>query len=797
MISAPSGPWTSGCDSYSDATQVADTAYRWGVNIVSKGGIPRTRPGFNCIPTGLTGIARGMTIFTPKDGIPHIVIAVESKIYTLEYPFDGSFSQITGLAFDTTGPIVFCSAIQNVTEAADGTLTLISPIPILMIGDGETRTGYWDGLNARHLDPTKAPNGPSETPPMLWMQYSGNRLWGCAKNSPLLRASNIVNPLKFTEEDVLTEGGSLTLPANITGLGQAPDFQSLIVFTDQTTSRVQSSILQRELWQTTNGFQTMLLPGIGCASGKSITIQYGITWWYSHGGLIGLDQAVQTYRTSRIHFQDQSMNWSKSNLSPDITGICVGTYGNYLSVSVPSGDLYNAHSWILDQSWALDQSISDAYAAIRSPSWNGIFTGIRPVEWANASINGINRCFALSMDYLPSNSADNTTGVSNGANVRVSVPVPISNAPGYPVGTTTMNLDSDFARVGQTFTVVGEIGSLVHTITAAASTSITFTPALISPVVDQQLIVVVQIFQVSRVGGGGYEGGTTQIGLSGTGVIDNGQTFTIDGEAGQPIHTVTHHTEIVVGMNPPRTSGITFTNDPIAFRPLAGINVWEIFTKAHVDVGPDSSDAIRHKRIGCSLETKVLGKDDNYKDFRYVEIDCEDVSGTVDVTVSFAPLRGGYKSVLTKTIQSSQWNVVNGTTVIAIDTFQWNSYRLQSRVIRGESNQEKSIDSGFEGVESEFTRATDRGFSILVEWIGKMSIRNIRMSADPLPQNVEGFVEKIEDTDRRVQMSGAQSLETTTPPTPDQIGIDGDFLISSYSGPTSRRWTETLYQSLT
>ena len=86
-----------------------------------------------------------------------------------------------------------------------------------------------------------------------------------------------------------------------------PDFKNLIVFTDQTLSGVQSNILDRTQWALTPGFQSVIYPAIGCAAGKSIVNQYGVTWWFSHGGFISIDQAVQTYRSSRTHFQDQAM----------------------------------------------------------------------------------------------------------------------------------------------------------------------------------------------------------------------------------------------------------------------------------------------------------------------------------------------------------------------------------------------------------------------------------------------------------------------------------------------------------
>jgi hypothetical protein len=623
------GPWLSGCDSYSDTTTVGQGYYRWLVNGMSRGGLPRTRTGNNCIPVSTIGFPRGLTVFTPNSGIPHLVVAIGSQILKCPYPFTSAFTAIPGLTFQTNNPVVFKSTIQNVTEATDGTLTVIDPLNVLMICQKDNRTGYWDGTNARHLDPTKAPNGPSETPSFEWMEWSGNRLWG--SQGGRLRASNLENPLKFTEEDILAEGGALTLPDDITGITRTPDFKNLIVFTAQTTSSVQSNILHRPDWQITPGFQTEIFPNIGCASGKSPITQYGVTWWFSHGGLMSIDQALSTYRTSRIHFEDNAMQWSKTNLSPDISGICCGSFENYLMVATPSGDRFNAHTWVMDQAYQMEQAISDFYSFIRAPTWNGLWTGIRPVEFVTAVIHGRQRCFALSYDYP----ADGSTQAQN--------------------------------------------------------------------------------------------------------------------------------------------------------------NVWELFVPERIDVGRDKNGATVQKRISSSLETKVLSAGD-YKDFRYIEIDCEDISGVVDITISYAPLRGGYKQVQTKKVVASQWNVVNGQTTIAVDTFSWNSYRPQSRFVRAQNEfgVNDSSDKNYEGVESLYPRQTDHGFSVLIEWTGQMSIRYVRLITDSSIQDPEGKVELDETTDRHVQMSGFQGIDTTAP----VVLVDGLDLTSEFVSSNTRRWVEHFYSSM-
>lgn len=625
-----SGPWTTGLDSFSEPMIVSASSYRWSTNTVSRGGSIRTRQGLNCIPTNVDGKPRGIAVFTPNNGIPAIVVAIGSNIYKSDYPFTDGFELIAGINFNSFGPVIMKQCVINATTNADGSRTIVDPLPVLMIGDGQTRTAYWDGTTARHLDPSI-----NETPVFKWMEWSNNRLWG--SNGKSVRASDLANPLQFLEEDILAEGGSLNFPSEVTGIGQTSDFKNLLVFTDQTTSAIQSNILDRFQWALTPGFQSMIFPNIGCASGKSVINQYGTTWWMSHGGLISIDQAVQTYRSSRIHFQDQAMSWSKGNLSPNISDICAGTYENYLVISVPSGDIYNSHTWVMDQSWGLEQAISDVYAAVRAPRWDGIWTGIRPVEWVTAIVNGRNRCFVLSYDY-PS----------------------------------------------------------------------------------------------------------------------------------------------------------TGSNDPQS-------NVWEAFVPSRLDVSrsvaighPISNDDANYRPIYASVETRLLGMDGQYKSFRFAEIDIGEIEGVVNLSASVAGRRGGYKQILSKELVASQWNMVNGRTTISTDTFEFDSFRPQARVVRSVSDNHQTGDNSYEGVESNYERLCDYGFSLLIEWTGQLSIRGARIYCDPYPQDIEGVCEVDETTDRHVRMDGLQYVEDTAPPN----AIDGVAFVSSYTSPGTRQWTEVFYKSL-
>lgn len=328
-----------------------------------------------------------MALFSPKNKTPHLVVSMVGSIYALAYPFDGAWTFLSGFwSGDNSNSIVtFETAIKGAQTKSDGTLQVIDPYPMLMMQSGNSRALAWDGRRVYNLDPAK-----NQTPIGTWMKWIGGRLWVADGNR--LRVSNILDPINFTEEDLLAEGGYFVLPDECTGLGVTADQKSLLAFTATTTTAFQAGITDRSTWGTTPDFQKVIFPNIGCIAGNTIVNQYGILWWMSQNGLTRLDNALQSYRTSKVHFLDNNMARSKGNLSSDISKACAGWFENFLMISVPSGDNYNSHTWIMDQS-TLDLLGQDS-----TPAWAGVWTGTRPTQWVTGNVNGQSRCFFCSAD---------------------------------------------------------------------------------------------------------------------------------------------------------------------------------------------------------------------------------------------------------------------------------------------------------------------------------------------------------------------------------------------------------------
>ncbi len=391
-----------GADQYTAAQKIAIGKYVSSENTICRGGIVQTRPGSKSLITLPDGLFQGVTLFKPASGIPHLVAAVSGSVYVSSYPFT-SFRQLPGIQFSLTSRFVaWAVCLKSTDYDSEGALYFLeSPYSVLVMQDGLTRAAYWDGSTAGHLNPTESPflnpddepiTGPGydETPIGLWMAWANNRLWVSRGNQ--IFASDIGNPLKFTEQQYINEGRAFYLPEVCTGIAPTTDQQGILCFTDSTGTFLQSSIQQRSDWINTPSFQKDILPSVGCSSARSIVSQYGLLWWYSSKGLLSQDDALKAFITSRLNIQDNPMYGTKGNISFDLSSICACSMENMMLYSVPYGDKFNRRTMVLDQTPTGDERIE-------VNAWASYWTGWRPIEWAQGSVNGEARVFFGSVDY--------------------------------------------------------------------------------------------------------------------------------------------------------------------------------------------------------------------------------------------------------------------------------------------------------------------------------------------------------------------------------------------------------------
>jgi len=389
----PDSQWINGLDSVSYS--LGPGMYQWSQNVVNRGGIIETRQGFAEVASIPQEDPRGCAIVT-IGGVAWLLAAIGEQIYklNLNIPSD-TLHLIPGLSFPSVGvkrQVHFEVCVQAQETLPDNTTRLLpTPKFVVVIQDGRSVPQYWDGVHAGTIHSLYPDT--DTTPVGTYLKWAGDRLW--VANGRKLHASNLLNPFQFTEEEITASGGFFFLPDNVTGMGVTHDYKSLLVFTDFTTSAIQVGLEDRTTWPNTQDFQRVILPSIGCTSHRTIINMYGMTWWMSHDGLIGLDSALSAFQSSRLDIQDQNMARSKEGINWTTGGGCSGSYGNFLFFSVPSGSKWNNHTWVQDQ------AVINTLAGISPPAWCSNWTGIRPEQWVTGQIRGTQRCFCISRDLTP------------------------------------------------------------------------------------------------------------------------------------------------------------------------------------------------------------------------------------------------------------------------------------------------------------------------------------------------------------------------------------------------------------
>lgn len=385
------GTFVKGMVSSTDVSAIPYGAYDWSMNMVHRGGVLMVRPGYKCLVTLPSGRLQGASIFRPKSGIEQLLVAIDGVVYVGDWPFTSGFRQITTILFSPDAPQVYfqlCEqSVSRLTPDLDSALEFITPRNLVVIEDGGyTAPAWYDGQNAEHSRGNEwgIPIGG----PMAWV---GDRLW--VANGSFVYASDIADPLSFREQIYLGGISAFVMPGNVTGMAVTPsiDLQQLIVFTERNATLLQANVRDRTSWENIQGFQTEVYQ-IGCTSHKSITNHYGQLWWFSPQGLMNIDMATQSKITSRVTAKDIEMTVSGIGLNSDLSGVAGAAFGNYVLMSVPHEDVFNKHTWVLDNAAA------ESLQAEIGPTWSGYWTGTRPVEWISGVIAGQERIYHVSKD---------------------------------------------------------------------------------------------------------------------------------------------------------------------------------------------------------------------------------------------------------------------------------------------------------------------------------------------------------------------------------------------------------------
>ena len=435
-----------GVNSYVESQILTDGYVRWAVNAVNKGGIWQTRPGYKTAfrfdpnysdqifqwasATGRLNATyfrpQFVTTFRPTTASrysKYVVFGVSGSVFYAPVLQDHTLGEpvwIQQLSFNPdVEQLITCTTIKSM-DIIDGVSTVITPKNVLMIQDGLTRCGWWDGSDAGHTNPaqhwtvaesdntetgvTKGDTlftaGYNQTPIGKFMAWSGNRLW--VANGSALYASDINDPINFTEQITLVNVPKFLFPNEITALydrgTSGTNNSQVFVFTSDTTWTIQSGVLDRSTWRTTSNLQMKIFDNVGCIAPKSVKSIRGLLYWYSLNGLVEFDGTGTVNSTQALPPMDTEMAYSKAVISGPRSNICIGERDSYLMLSVPASKA--VHGQIVNgQTQVLDVNVIPVHGSNGGVSaWQGVWTGINPVEWVTDTIDGRIATYAISLD---------------------------------------------------------------------------------------------------------------------------------------------------------------------------------------------------------------------------------------------------------------------------------------------------------------------------------------------------------------------------------------------------------------
>lgn len=385
-----------GMDSESDPLVLQPSSYCWSENMLNRGGVLQARPGFNVRYSLPAGNFQGLSVFTPRTGLPVLVAFVSGVPYASSFPYNG-WRLVQGATMSADAKRVYTAqTVQSAQTNSDGSLQLISPRKLLMVQDGINPPAYFDGRVLTSL------TGSTSTPQGTHMAWVGSRLWVARREQ--IFASDIANPLSFVEQTYNTLGGInyFLLSGPCTGLAPVPGAPNvntpLLAFTDSDTTMFQANILNRSLWPSTAQFQSTIFPTLGCVAPRSIVSVSGMLWWFSDFGLTRLDAAQASQLTTRLYRIDHEMSRSACRLFSDLSRVASAVYENFVLVSVPNSSTKNRHTWVYDGTVAERLSESASVLTSVPPVWASVWTGVNPVEWVSIKVNGRTRLFCGSVD---------------------------------------------------------------------------------------------------------------------------------------------------------------------------------------------------------------------------------------------------------------------------------------------------------------------------------------------------------------------------------------------------------------
>jgi hypothetical protein len=171
------------------------------------------------------------------------------------------------------------------------------------------------------------------------------------------------------------------------------------------------------------------------------------------------------------------------------------------------------------------------------------------------------------------------------------------------------------------------------------------------------------------------------------------------------------------------------------------IMIWEDFIGRRTDRVMQALET----PISCSWETKIfeVSQVGELARFKFAELDLIEIVGDVSIQIYYAPIRGHYRQILEVLLAAEEglpgnessplWTYQQITTDTLFDSYRPQTRTIKTEEITGAASEEDNCSSTC-GIETPYQHSVDKGFQILVNWQGRMAIRELRIFIEPYAQ---------------------------------------------------------------
>lgn len=393
-----------GVDSGKSPSILQPNQIAWAVNATVRGGFLASRPGFEKIELTFVdsdtqdnfedGRFQGAGTYRTRTGRTYLCASINGRFFTVNLNAD-YLVEDRSISGDLNSP----NQLKVWFKQAEYWLIL---------QDNQSRAILWDGSTPRRAAANEVPVGGP-------MTYGKGRLWvangtsyvggDLAWTDDALGAGSII---KFTENTFISEGGAFNVPSqdgsSITALSFAANLDTslgdgdLLVFTNSDVFAFDAP-LDRTTWKDLNyPIQRFALLDYGSYAHDSIARVNGDVFFRSRDGIRSLAYARRDFtarwgNTPISSEVDRALRYDTEHLLYAASAV---NFDNRLIMTVQPQ--FSNHGVYHRGFAVMDFDLISGMGQRFPPAWEGVWTGIRPLQVVKTIVNGTERCFTFALN---------------------------------------------------------------------------------------------------------------------------------------------------------------------------------------------------------------------------------------------------------------------------------------------------------------------------------------------------------------------------------------------------------------